>query len=438
MRATLERAAGHLQALLEPGEAFTAYLEAEQSDFVRLNGNRVRQAGHVSQARLNLDLIHGDRHVEAAVTLSGEPDTDAAALHSLLTALRRVLPLVPEDPYLAYAAEAVQSSDIRPGRLPEADAVLTSLSQDAAGLDLVGHWAAGNLYRGFAGSAGQWHWFEAESFSLDWSLYQRADKAVKGRYAGSHWDPDTQTARITATRDQLEIMARPAQRLLPGAYRVYLAPAAVAEILGVIAWQGLGLRALRTRQTPLLRLADREVSLHPGVELVEHCAGGQAPRFSPQGFTLPERLTLIQAGRFGECLVDARSSREYGVPVNAAAERPASLEMGPGDLDIADAAALVGDGLLVSDLWYGNLSDRARCAVTGMTRYACLRVENGRTVAPVEPMRFDVSLYDLLGEGLLGLTRERELLTDTGTYEQRSTATALLPGILVRDFPLTL
>jgi len=438
MRATLERAAGHLQAVLEPGEAFTAYLEAEQSDFVRLNGNRVRQAGHVSQARLNLDLIHGDRHVEAAVTLSGEPDTDAAALHSLLTALRRVLPLVPEDPYLAYAAEAVQSSDIRPGRLPEADAVLTSLSQDAAGLDLVGHWAAGNLYRGFAGSAGQWHWFEAESFSLDWSLYQRADKAVKGRYAGSHWDPDTQTARITATRDQLEIMARPAQRLLPGAYRVYLAPAAVAEILGVIAWQGLGLRALRTRQTPLLRLADREVSLHPGVELVEHCAGGQAPRFSPQGFTLPERLTLIQAGRFGECLVDARSSREYGVPVNAAAERPASLEMGPGDLDIADAAALVGDGLLVSDLWYGNLSDRARCAVTGMTRYACLRVENGRTVAPVEPMRFDVSLYDLLGEGLLGLTRERELLTDTGTYEQRSTATALLPGILVRDFPLTL
>jgi predicted Zn-dependent protease len=438
MRATLERAAGHLQALLEPGEAFTAYLEAEQSDFVRLNGNRVRQAGHVSQARLNLDLIHGDRHVEAAVTLSGEPDTDAAALHSLLTALRRVLPLVPEDPYLAYAAEAVQSSDIRPGRLPEADAVLTSLSQDAAGLDLVGHWAAGNLYRGFAGSAGQWHWFEAESFSLDWSLYQRADKAVKGRYAGSHWDPDTQTARITATRDQLEIMARPAQRLLPGAYRVYLAPAAVAEILGVIAWQGLGLRALRTRQTPLLRLADREVSLHPGVELVEHCAGGQAPRFSPQGFTLPERLTLIQAGRFGECLVDARSSREYGVPVNAAAERPASLEMGPGDLDIGDAAALVGDGLLVSDLWYGNLSDRARCAVTGMTRYACLRVENGRTVAPVEPMRFDVSLYDLLGEGLLGLTRERELLTDTGTYEQRSTATALLPGILVRDFPLTL
>lgn len=438
MRTTLERAAGQLQEWLEPGEAFTAYLEAEQSDFVRLNGNRVRQAGQVSQVRLSLDLIRDGRHVEAAVTLSGEPDTDAATLRSLLPELRRILPLVPEDPFLAYAAEAARSHDIRPGRLPEADAALAALRQDAAGLDLVGHWAAGNLYRGFAGSAGQWHWFEAENFSLDWSLYQRADKAVKGRYAGSHWDPDTQAARIAATRDQLEIMARPAQVLLPGAYRAYLAPAALAEILGVIAWQGLGLRALRTRQTPLLRLADREVSLDPGVALIEHCAGGQAPRFSPQGFPLPERLTLIQAGRFGQCLVDARSSREYGVPVNAAAERPASLEMAPGELDIEDAAALVGDGLLVSDLWYGNLSDHARCAVTGMTRYACLRVENGRAVAPIEPMRFDVSLYDLLGDGLLGLTRERELLTDTSTYEQRSTTTALLPGILVRDLPLTL
>ena len=39
---------------------------------------------------------------------------------------------------------------------------------------------------------------------------------------------------------------------------------------------------------------------------------------------------------------------------------------------------------------------------------------------------------------LLGLTRERERIVDTGTYGQRSTASALLPGALVRDFPLTL
>jgi predicted Zn-dependent protease len=438
MRTVLERAAEDLRGLLEPGEEFTAYLEAERSEFIRLNGNRVRQAGQVTQARLTLNLIRDERHVEAALTLTGDPDGDARALGSLVTELREMLPLLPSDPYLSYAREGAPSNDIRPGRLPETAEILRVLGETARGMDLVGHCATGSLYRGFAGSTGQWHWFETESFSLDWSLYLRADKAAKGRYAGRDWDSDALAARVATTRDQLQIMARTPLVLLPGSYRVFLAPAALAEILGVVAWQGFGLSAHRTRQTPLLRFADREMTLSPEVTCTEHLAGGQAPRFSPEGFALPARVPLIEAGVAGEWLTDARSSREYGAPVNAATERPTSLEMSAGCLTMANAAELVGDGLLISDLWYGNLSDRTRCAVTGMTRYACLRVEDGRPLGPAEPMRFDVSLYHLLGDGLLGLTRERELLTDTGTYEQRSTTSALLPGALVADFPLTL
>jgi predicted Zn-dependent protease len=438
MRAVLERAAEDLHRLLEPGEDFTAYLEAERSHFLRLNANRVRQAGQVTQARLTLNLIRDERHIEAVLTLTGDPDGDARALGSLVPELREMLPLLPVDPYLSYAREGAPSNDMRPGRLPETAEILQVLGEAASGMDLVGHCARGSLYRGFAGSTGQWHWFETRSFSLDWSLYLRADKAAKGRYAGRNWDSHALAARVATTREQLRMMARAPLVLVPGAYRVFLAPAALAEILGVVAWQGFGLSAHRTRQTPLLRLADREVALSPAVTLTEHSAGGQAPRFSPEGFQLPDRVPLVEAGIAGEPLADARSAREYGVPVNAAAERPASLEMRPGQLGIADAAELVGDGLLISDLWYGNLSDRALCAVTGMTRYACLRIENGRALGPVEPMRFDVSLYHLLGDGLLGLTRERELLNETGTYEQRSTASALLPGALVAHFPLTL
>jgi predicted Zn-dependent protease len=438
MRGTLEQAAERLCGLLEPGEDFTAYLEAERSAFLRLNGNRVRQAGHVTQARLTVNLIRDERHVEAALTLTGNPDADAGTLRSLVKELRAMLPLVPADPYLCYARDGSPSSDVRPGQRPEPAEVLHVLAETAGGLDLVGNCATGDLYRGFAGSTGPWHWFEAASFSLDWSVYLRADKAVKGRYAGRDWDPDALAARVATTREQLQIMARTPLVLLPGAYRVFLAPAALAEILGVVAWQGFGLTAHRTRQTPLLRLADCEVTLNPEVTCTEHSAGGQAPRFSPEGFPLPARVPLIEAGLAGAWLADARSSREYGVPVNAAAEFPMSLEMNPGRLAKADPAELVGDGLLISDLWYGNLSDRTHCAVTGMTRYACLRIEEGRAVGPVEPMRFDVSLYHLLGDGLLGLTRERELLSDPSTYEQRSTASALLPGALVADFPLTL
>jgi predicted Zn-dependent protease len=95
-------------------------------------------------------------------------------------------------------------------------------------------------------------------------------------------------------------------------------------------------------------------------------------------------------------------------------------------------------GLYVNNLWYCNFSDRDDCRITGMTRFACFWVEHGRVQAPVNVMRFDDSMYRVLGDRLLGLTREREFLFDTSTYQQRSTRSARLPGALVEALTLTL
>ena len=73
-----------------------------------------------------------------------------------------------------------------------------------------------------------------------------------------------------------------------------------------------------------------------------------------------------------------------------------------------------------------------------MTRFATFWVEHGKIVAPVSPMRFDDSIYRMLGENLVELTRERELLLDPLTYDSRSTASARLPGALLRALRFTL
>jgi hypothetical protein len=65
-------------------------------------------------------------------------------------------------------------------------------------------------------------------------------------------------------------------------------------------------------------------------------------------------------------------------------------------------------------------------------------VENGRPAGPVNVMRFDESIYHILGDCLEELTREHEHIIDPGSYEWRSTASARLPGALVNDFTLTL
>src|SRR6185369_12673494 len=86
-------------------EVFTASFSPEESDFVRFNRARVRQAGSVTQRWLSLDLIDGCRHAAASVTLSGELASDRERLRQIVRELREVIAQVPEDPYLLYATE---------------------------------------------------------------------------------------------------------------------------------------------------------------------------------------------------------------------------------------------------------------------------------------------------------------------------------------------
>jgi predicted Zn-dependent protease len=136
--------------------------------------------------------------------------------------------------------------------------------------------------------------------------------------------------------------------------------------------------------------------------------------------------------------VDARGGREYGEVVNAASDAPESLSLEPGDLPMAEMLERLGTGLWIGNLWYCNWSDMNDCRITGMTRFGTFWVEDGEIRGPVAVMRFDDSLYHLLGDRLEGLTRERELLLSAETYDGRSNASALLPGVLVGGIELAL
>ena len=180
--------------------------------------------------------------------------------------------------------------------------------------------------------------------------------------------------------------------------------------------------------------------LSPKVTLLENTAAGIAPGFQGEGFVRPASVTLIDAGRLGEALVSPRSAKEYGLASNAAngSESPQSLDLAAGTLAEGEALAALGTGLYVSNLWYLNYSDRPAGRITGMTRFATFWVEGGRIAAPVGAMRFDDSVYRVLGENLLELTRSRDMLLDPSTYEARSTGSARLPGALLAALRFTL
>jgi predicted Zn-dependent protease len=440
MREYFEVLADHLDTLARPSEVIISRLAAEASDFIRFNKSKVRQATAVRQASWALSLVHGTKRIDASISVAGRVDEDRAALTSLVESLRAGLGDVPDDPFLLFQVEPSRSVTERAGTLPDPSQVIDAVLAAGRGLDLVGFHAGGPIYKGFANSLGVRHWHAVESFSLGWCLYHDRDKAVKSTYAGSDWDARAFDAKMGFAREQLARLGERPRELAPGAYRAFISPAAMTEILGMMSWAGFGLKSRNTKQSALIRMAEQDARLSPLVTLRENTREGIASAFQGEGFVRPDAVTLVDSGQLAAPLVSPRSSREYDVATNGAnaGEVPESLDLAAGSLADAVALEALGTGIYVGNLWYLNFSDRAACRLTGMTRFASFWVEGGRIRAPLNVMRFDDTVYRILGDNLEALTRERDLIPNADTYGERSTVSMRTPGALVRDFALTL
>lgn len=425
---------------LRPNEVFTAYVTGEDSDFCRFNGAKVRQAGSVKQGKLELRLIDGRRNAQGELSLSGIRATDEQGVGQMLALLREQLKQLPEDPYLLYATDICSSERRQASDLPSSGELVSRVVEQARGLDLVGIYAAGTMYRGFANSLGQRNWFETANFNFDFSLYLRADKAVKTHYAGFAWNEADFAAKLAKAKAQLAVLDQPARSLKPGQYRVFLAPKALADVTEMMGWGGFSLKAQRTKQTPLLKMIEGGVRMAPGVTMIEDTAGGSAADFNDLGYTKPAQVTLIDRGTYRDALVSPRSAKEYGVATNGATsdEAPQSLALAAGSLAEEQVLPTLGDGIYINNLWYLNFSDRPAGRVTGMTRFASFWVDHGEIKQPLNVMRFDESILRMLGDKLVGLTAKRELLPSSQTYGQRSLQGSHLPGAIVDDVSFTL
>ncbi|HVF62498.1 MAG TPA: metallopeptidase TldD-related protein, partial [Casimicrobiaceae bacterium] len=306
-----------LDRSVRAGERYAACLEAEASDFVRMNKGKVRQAGRVEQKYLRLRLVDGARHAEYVVTLTGDAKRDVETALAALSGLRSALPELEADPHLLLPDRVSNTRDVRIGDLPRAGEVVERVLDAAKGTDLVGFYAAGPVYRGFANSEGQRNWHAVETFNLDWSLYHRADKAVKSMVAGFEWSDQAFDARMRLARERLALIAKPAKVLDRGNYRAWLAPTAMEEIASLLRWGAFSGRALATKQSPLTRMQSGE-RFDARVSFVEDFAGGVAPAFQAEGFTRPAHVPLIEHGALIGSLVSPRTAREFNLEANGA------------------------------------------------------------------------------------------------------------------------
>ena len=442
MQALLYSLADDLFAALKGLEICLLNFYGEDSDFVRMNHNRIRQAGNVLQKNVSIELIAGKHHARSSIEISGDFELDKSMLFNQLNKLRDQIEVLPEDLHINFSTTVHSSENAHEKPIIDSQQAVEQVISAAHDLDLVGIFANGTQFSGFANSLGQRNWHSISSFNLDWSCYldddRQKDKAVKSNYAGFNWNDSVLHAKMEEVRSQLNVLKSPSKTIPPGHYRAYFSPSALSEIIGMMSWGGFGLKSLRTKNSPLLEMVEKDRNLHQSVSIQENYKDGLTPEFTSQGFIKPDSVTMIHQGQYKDCLVSARSASEYGETMNASSEYLESIDMSAGELPRDRVLEMLDTGLYINNLWYLNFSDRQHAQLTGMTRFACFWVENGEVVAPLNVMRFDDSVYRLLGGNLLALTADRDMLIDPGTYGARSSHSIQLPGALVKDLKLTL
>jgi hypothetical protein len=426
-----------LAELLE-GESLSISYSGEQSYFMRFKDALVRQNGFVEQAAISVKFFKQNRSLSFGLSLHFEPQADYTKCAKALDAARNKVLLLPEDPYFSEPVSKETSNTVFTGKLLSADEIPSVILKPFKGYAFNGLHSQGKMCRGVATSSGARHWFETDNFLLDYSVWLQNGRAVKSSYADSKWKQSEYDKKVSSAIGQLSALQQEPKKLAPGKYKAYITGNALVDVTDF--FHGFGERSLHDGSSAFIALKENRENFSPDFTLKQDFSMGMEPAFNTDGDLAPEQLVLVEKGKLKNTLVGNRSAKQFSLKSNGApsGEYTRAVSIAGGSLDEKDAYKDLGTGIYISSFNYLNWSDPAVARITGMTRHACMWVENGKPVCPIADLRWDESLYNMFGKNLLGITKETKLFANTSTYEERATGGCSLPCILVRDFNCTL
>ncbi len=430
---------------LKDNEQLTIYLEGENSQYFRFNDSKLRQSGIIEDYAVTISLYAGKKSLQSATTVSSDIESSVDNLKSEIDALRNPLSLIPENDLTSFPEKFDSLEMVSSGKLPDRNEILEALMGIINKDYLTGVWTSGKIFRACSTSDGTNHWFEKDSFIFDFSLIDEKENMVKVLFPGSFWNKDKFDKAFEDASDKLKLLNKEKMELKPGKYRVWFEPNAVADFIGMFNWNGVSESAFRNGSSCLLKMRNSNQKLSPLFSLSESFSSKATAPFNSRG-EVSQDVNIIDEGELNNTLVNSKTALEYNVTSNFAEEANSwgmgeymrSPVMEAGDIAEDDCLTKLGTGIYISNIHYLNWSDVLGGRITGLTRYACYWVEDGKMVAPIKTMRFDDSFYNFFGKNLIGVGKETLARPVIETYDGRNPGETVCPGILVNDFELTL
>ena len=253
---------------------------------------------------------------------------------------------------------------------------------------------------------------------------------------GTHWDiQKISPSLLAAAAIEKEQKGRKPKAISPGRYTVLLEPAASAEILLFMMWDGLGaLPYLEGRSFLSGKMGEKVVS--EAITLMDDPYHAQTIGLPFDYEGMPrQQVTLIEDGMGRRVVHDRNTARAAGetstghaLPQpNTSGPLPLHLVMRKGDKSLCQMIAETDRGLLISRFHYTNLIDPIPLSITGMTRDGTFLIEKGRIKYPVKNLRFT--------ESIIGALSRVEAVGDETVYASSFWGAGVVaPALKIRDF----
>ncbi|MCH9816933.1 MAG: TldD/PmbA family protein [Actinomycetia bacterium] len=236
----------------------------------------------------------------------------------------------------------------------------------------------------------------------------------------------------------------------PGRHPVLLSDSAVADLMidlywaadarsaldsaSVFAAPGGGTKLGTTLAQPDVTLSSNPYDPAPGMACTpfEVCAVPE-PSATPfdNGLTLSE-TAWIDAGQLANLITTRSTAAELGRPVTPGIDN-LTLTHASGSGSIEEVAERMGDGILVTCLWYNRMVDPQTHLLTGLTRDGVYVVRGGEIAGACGNFRFNDSPASLLGRIVEAGSSRRTLAREMGDYFNR----AVMPPLVIGDFNLS-
>ena len=387
---------------LADGSAVEVILAAQQEGLTRFGNSVVSQHIETENTELVVRVQQGKRQGRASCN-----QFDRASLERMVKKAAQIASVQREDaallpfpepqkyqPLSHFVPETIRvTPDEKVERLREAIAPCIRKKTTSAGIFSHDLQAAG-----LANSNGlfAYHAYTSASFSVTVMT-----KDSSGWADATHRDvaaihPD----QLTAVALEKALTSRHPKALPPGEYDVILEPAAVAELLLFMAWEGFGALPYLEGRSFVSGKLGRKV-LNERVTITDDVYNEKTIGLNFDYEGMPRRrVVLVDRGVAKAVVHDRKTAKAAGTETtghalpqpNTYGPMPLNLTLEGGSSSVDEMIAGTERGLLITHFHYTNIIDPVKLMITGMTRDGIFLVEKGKIKHPVKNLRFTESV----------------------------------------------